>query len=547
MLAKQNHEPSIGSIMNTSMLKWYAEVDECITISEVIPGTYYYTSSPSYGNVGNVEEGGSTNFDIQGNALEVISVDNSFITLNQKAKITIPKNNDSRYKYYYVGYLMSAAVFQQYNIQVDSFELLSVNHACYEWVIQYNSTSPSVIEEDPHYFSMKKIREMNPNVPGVYIYVGNIAADTVCEVVIPLKIPLSHFTLFRNIKWLPKWMGRITLNVTPSYKNIIIAPVIPEEDFALYPSIQAKLNTENNKDDNGIPVDFGFYQLNQKMNNRILTANFTALVCDLAAEPQTWSCNYQETDNCKIRLASYQLKMDVYTALQYKFAEVPLLFPVQRFEHKNYTQPLGDSAQFNTAMTVCINNCDAKFTVFREYEVSSTQRFVNPGLTHYKFNIDGDFYPRESYDSIDDHRNQNMLLDALNTNNSSLTSMSKDMRTSLQPYIRQQVFATGTGARTESLHFTTGSRSTYILGVPFCDSEVWMGGISTNNSTVQVELVANRKQGLGRLSKFKFAQPVSIFCQDSILKIRSVRPPGKSLMELTYAKPEEILASGGMV
>ena len=58
-------------------------------------------------------------------------------------------------------------------------------------------------------------------------------------------------------------MGKFIIKITPSYRNIVIAPVIPEETFAIYPDIQDKMDIENAKSDENPIVDFGFYQLNQ--------------------------------------------------------------------------------------------------------------------------------------------------------------------------------------------------------------------------------------------------------------------------------------------
>ena len=62
MLSPQNVEAGIGEIMNnTSIAKWYDDVESCLNESEVIPGTYEYTTATSWGNVGEITEGESTN------------------------------------------------------------------------------------------------------------------------------------------------------------------------------------------------------------------------------------------------------------------------------------------------------------------------------------------------------------------------------------------------------------------------------------------------------------------------------------------------------
>ena len=68
MLSPQNVEAGIGEIINnTSIAKWYDDVESCLNDSEIISGTYEYTTATSCGNVGEVAENASTNVDICSN------------------------------------------------------------------------------------------------------------------------------------------------------------------------------------------------------------------------------------------------------------------------------------------------------------------------------------------------------------------------------------------------------------------------------------------------------------------------------------------------
>jgi hypothetical protein len=299
------------------------------------------------------------------------------------------------------------------------------------------------------------------------------------------------------------------------------------------------------------------------MNNRFARANFTlgdytgtAGVCNMLATHR-FNCNTQTTKDCKIRLATYMLKMDVYQNLAYKYTEIPLLFPIQLIDAKDYTSSIGNNDPINSAMTVCLRHCDTVFTVFKEDNITSTQRFTNPALENYKFNIDGNFYPREGYHTIDDPRNENQTLDALNVNNSNFTSLPADIRSSMQPYNRVTAYqnngalaATANGLPAGvTLNFTTGDWSNFFIGIPFCDNEVFQGGISTNGS-VQVELVSGRKAqntGVpGRIRNKQYQQPVSIWMQDAIFKIRAAKPAGRPQHEISTAPVEQIIAAGGL-
>ena len=95
-------------------------------------------------------------------------------------------------------------------------------------------------------------------------------------------------------------------------------------------------------------------------------------------------------------------------------------------------------------------------------------------------------------ETFDDERFINQTLDALNINNSLLTSVGNDLRTSLQPYSTvYESDAAGTTITPKQRWFGA-DHSNFMIGLPFCDSEDFMGGISTSG-TVQIELHGARK------------------------------------------------------
>ena len=103
MIAAQNFEPGIGDIMsNTSIAKWYEDVESVFSDSEVIPGTYEYTTATAWGNVGAIAENANTNFTIQANRYNIISLDNSYITITQRVPITIPTQANNQFNRWYV-------------------------------------------------------------------------------------------------------------------------------------------------------------------------------------------------------------------------------------------------------------------------------------------------------------------------------------------------------------------------------------------------------------------------------------------------------------
>lgn len=256
---------------------------------------------------------------------------------------------------------------------------------------------------------------------------------------------------------------------------------------------------------------------------------------------QTFKCNGDGcfADKCKIRLATYLLKMDIFNALAAKYIQVPLIFPIQTVQIKDFTDALpATEGHFTTANTLALKHCDAIFTVFRDGEYARTC-FDNPFIS-FRFNVDGKFYPREDNITYCDERFLNNTLDALNLNNSLITSLSKDLRTSLQPFTPYVVSNAGGDVLTPNNHWCLGDYSNFVIGIPFYDSEDFMGGISTTG-TVQIELSGERRKPDAGLDVKEY-RATAICFEDALLKIRAVKPDGRPQIEITNATIEQILA-----
>ena len=73
-----------------------------------------------------------------------------------------------------------------------------------------------------------------------------------------------------------------------------------------------------------------------------------------------------------------------------------------------------------------------------------------------------------------------------------------------------------------------------------------MGGISSNGSTVQIELIGDRDSYSDSINTANLIEaPVAIFLEDKLLKIYSMKPPGKPQVQITNATLDQIVASGG--
>ena len=174
MFAPQNQQPNVIEAMSGSMEDWYNAVDEAVKKSEVIPGNYEYTVATSYGNVGDIAEDSSTYFDVSCDRFKVISLDNSYLTVEQDIRIKIPNQADLIYSTYYIGYKYSADCIDQYRIYSNTDLVQTQNHARYEWFMIYNSVSDEAKENSDLFATLHKIRDRNPMVPGVYVDLSKV-------------------------------------------------------------------------------------------------------------------------------------------------------------------------------------------------------------------------------------------------------------------------------------------------------------------------------------------------------------------------------------
>ena len=245
--------------------------------------------------------------------------------------------------------------------------------------------------------------------------------------------------------------------------------------------------------------------------------------------------------------------MDVFKDLPAKYFELPLLFPRQTRKIVKFSQTLGTDTNTSLTASSTLNHCDSMFIVFNK-DVNERTCFINPELNEWQVNIDGKFYPREAYKTVDDIKFTNLSLDALNVNNNSLISISEDVSTSLQPYYNLNT-SDANGTLTLTKKYIQKDKSNFFIGIPFSNDEDFMGGINSN-STAQIQLRLVRtaapipedpvNPNHLTLAEMNFSQsPTCILLEDAILKIRSMKPPGRSQIEITNATVEQ-LAMGAL-
>ena len=419
------------------------------------------------------------------------------------------------------------------------------NNANFESFILYNLLSDQAKENSDLFATSKKVREMNPNVPGVYITTEGWRAGETKNVHLKFRIPLPMFLLFANMRWQPGWMGKYTFELYFSYKNLVTyvpGDGVYSEDFC-NPHQFMQINSKCRKYVEYVAAT-GSGEEPQKSGRKEQITFFS----------DCFKCTTSTLTRCRLYLAQYMLTIDVYNALSAKYIQYPLLFPIQTVQWKNFTKELHAEPNFNCAASLTLTHCDSMYIIFRK-DIHSRTCFENPEI-RFQINIDGKFYPREQYDTVEDPRFTNMVYDCLNINNSALLSVPNDLRSSLQPYVKINKYVAGSADPLVGYFYNSCDRSNFFIAVPFSTDEDFMGGISSG-STCQIELVGSRLNRRNAnidldpagpqtdpIARYDWTlAPTGIYFEDAILKIRSVKPPGAPQVQITNATIEQIIAS----
>ncbi len=545
---EQNKAQSICDVLEGTVEEWYDQVDGLLKASDFIPGNYEYSINVAYANSGKFQEGGQTHLDIGCDRFKIISLDNSYISLEISIPVQIPTitaaisgHTRTRIKRFYIGFKSAFDAIDSYRIYSNSDLIQTQNHANYESYLQYMALSDAAKENSELYATWDKVQSLNEDVPGIYIDLNSLAVDAGTEINIPLKlrIPLNNFLMFANLKWFPGFFGKLTLEIYPSYKNLVVCPVISdilvnENTAAAATTCKPSELTAGTTNTTGSNL-FGFRQINTPV---VACIDDTTASHKKEFQTSTFTCSTSETTKCHLRLAETVVRMDVYNQVMSRFINQPMLFPIQTIISKDFSGQMPDASgsAISMTMTNALNHCNSMFIIFKRSNLDRTC-FENP-MINWQVNIDGKFFPREEYQTFNDHRNINLFLDATNFNGNGLFSVPNDIYHSLQPITRTHQFD---GSKfTEVSTYPAKDRSNFAIGIPFCEDDTFQAGIHTGG-TVQVELRGSRTANFNTL--YAGTNPTGLYVEDCILKLRALKPSGEAQIAYTHATPEQLLST----
>ena len=574
--APQNTAPDVSDALDGSLTTWYENINNCLKTSECVPGHYEYAQAPSYGNQCPIPENGSTKIDVACARFEIIDLNNSYIDCEFIFPLTIPRqynpaaNTEALYQTgfntYYVGFKSAFDVISQYRIYSNGDLIYTQNHANYESFLNYISLTDSAKEKSPCFTTAAKIKRLDPNVPGTYIQTAN-TIDMTINITLTMKIPLNAFPILQNLKYYPGFMGRLSIEIYPSYRNLVWAMIdIDNNDlygddvFCHSASVEVASKSGGSYTAHAARYmqgrdkcggDCVFSQINVQSRNRyyidVSSDGSGGYKHDEKVDYQTFTCTSSILKKFHLYLAKYMIKMDVYNALEMNYLQIPLLFPIQTTSNVKFTSSIGTETHFTLQNTATLSHCDTIFVVFPANSNETTVSF-NPEILA-QLNINGKYYPREPLSTNGfDERFINLQYDALNINNNPLMTPGEDIVASLRPYVRTKSIFTNDKAMVDNYMMAFGDKSNFFFAVPLSTDEDFMGGISSAGSTVQIELVGDRDSLVMANKGAAVAHteaPVAIFLEDKLLKIYSMKPPGKPQIQITSATLDQIVASGG--
>lgn len=557
--APQNQAPDVSDALDGSLTSWYDNVNNCLKTSECVPGHYEYSQAPSYGNQCPIQEGGSTKIDIGCNRFEIVDINNSYIDAEFTFPLTIPTQVYAQQALYddkntyYVGFKSSYDVIDQYRIYSNGDLIYTQNHANYEGFLNYISLTDSAKENSPCFATIDKIRSHNPNVPGTYLYLDNVDDETI-DIKLTFKIPLNAFPILQNLKYFPGFMGKLQIEIYPSYKNLVWASTSKRladnygdygngraNQEAIDPSQAVTQIAELEFLPESIPI-CSFNQINTSAWNRLYEDTTTN---DEKVAAQTFACSSSTLTKFHLYQAVYMIKMDIYNALEMNYLQIPLLFPIQTVSNTKFTYPMGTSPHFTLQNTATLSHCDTVFVVFPKSANERTVSF-NPHIKA-QLSINSKYYPREQLSTAkNDPKFVNLIYDALNINNNPLMTPGNDIINSLNIYYQSKATLAANNLKYDLYFGVNGDQSNFVFAVPLSTDEDFMGGISSNGSTVQIELIGYRDSLSQAINNIDHTEaPVAIFLEDKLLKIYSMKPPGKPQIQITNATLDQIVASGG--
>jgi hypothetical protein len=371
----------------------------------------------------------------------------------------------------------SFEAIRQYVILVNGNTVYTQSFSPVESFIQ-DQIVPELVRNTSQYIysSWDNVRQLKADVCGTYItfHLLNKAyvANAEMKVKIPLKIPIDRFLMLKNLKYMLSWMGKWELRLYFDPAALIVTPVV---SIPLLHNVYGgwSLAADNVKTE--------FIQIGDTFRGIDKLSIDAGVVTIAGVADEAWRCTKMVCNSVESNLATFQLRADVVEELKAKYLERPLTFPVNFFSINRFAG-IPNMDQLSHILSTTVNNCDTLFLLVPNTPNSLTC-FFNPFIKNFQLDA-GPYgtYPSQPMNTFNDVRFVNMIGDALNVNNSVLTSFNKDCDASF--CLSAYHYDVTAGTNDYVFSYQDGDRSNFVIGIPFSVDNDYQGGMSSPSSSI---------------------------------------------------------------
>lgn len=485
---------NVFDVLEGSITDTFEQIDNCIKPNEEVSGKYRIITQAAYNSNGTVQNNGFTHVCFSVNGPVMVDLENSYITAEVTHRLKFNRTCGVG-SVHFVGYKSSLDAIDRYEILCNSQVLYSQPYCAQESFILQNGISDLVKTRKPfQYTTYENAWNRDTNVCGVYI-TGAAATHTLnanqeFDVTIPIKLELQQFLVLSNLKMLPSFFGKWEIKLYFTSSNLIVCPCDPtSHNIYRPPTALAEQLT------------YGFTQINQPFQGMIssITAGnpaTTTITGDASGATRILSSVSCVANNILMNLATFELRTDIYQGLKLKYMEKPFILPTNTL---TITKMVGEmsASELNAHTSLSLENCDTLFVLLPESPNHKTCYF-NPNLIGVQMAIsEFGHLPTRAVATRNDPRFIQLTLDALNLASSPLTSMNKDLSSSLYDKVTTFRVTSATAvAKTDDANQIKqwGDRSNFLIGIPV-SKEGYQNGISSPNSNLNFQFIARTASG----------------------------------------------------
>lgn len=511
-------------VMGTTISEFYETVDASVLPSDVQPGRYRTTITPSYQSQCPINRGSFTTLDLGTVDPQVILLDRSFISLTAEGKLKCSKDlkcgveGDNAVQHF-LGAGRSIELTSRYQILHNGKVIVDQAYVGEESFIVSNCIKDGVKKRRPgEYTTYDSAHNDKEFKCGVRLNIAGSAADTVIPAgtgipfQIQAKIHLDDIPFFRNWDIMPGWYGNWQIKLWCDPQNL--------KTCTINPAVSAPTNTGTDGDD----YAHDWAQLGEEhkgitqYTGKKWTAEDMAFTCE---EYKFTSVNYVAT--------SEVMYPSDYEANRNKYRGKPLNLPYHHFDLARFsgrTNVISGGASY--VLTGMVKCCECLYLLPFSRDCQHTV-CRNPQYQSFYLTV-GSFgpYPNNPIDTIELVNGQlsetfpnflNMTLDAINLDNSPIVTASPEVLNSLfnDTKVYGAVTYTTDGAKIDTEYKTITNntcKSNFFIGIPFADDNQFQGGLTTqSNINIKMNYANAQYDTETQLG------PTAIFCCDYILMI----------------------------